>query len=125
MTEAYPPNRDAGRLGTVRTDITFTSQTTGRRLFLNTTETKTDGTAPTRREYEAAVRVILNGEAGDSLVLVAKPPRGHSLDLEVLKEFLRPLLRELNKPAPEIDPRHTTAPETLWHEWFPARRPKN
>ena len=121
-TETYLANwLTGGRLGSARPDITFQSKITRRRLFINTTDMNAAGTAATKREFESAVRIVLNGESGDILLLIAKPPKGRSIDLDALKEVMRPLLREIDNPAPEIDPRSHTLPEKLWHQWFPGK----
>ena len=120
--ETYLANAiTGGRLGSARPDITFQSRKSLRRLFVNTTDTNAAGTAPTKREFGSAVRIVLNGESGDILVLIGKPPNGRSLDMQALKEFLRPLLNELDNPAPKIDPRDNTQPQDLWHKWFPGK----
>ncbi len=122
VTETYLKNAlTKGRKGSSRTDITFISQKTDRRLFINTADRLADGTTPTSREHDAGIRIILNGESGGILVLVPKPGTGKTIDFEALKEFLRPMLEEIDQPKPDVDPRAKKAPEELMRRWFPPK----
>lgn len=74
---------------------------------------------PTKREQSAAKRIVENGDRGDILVLVPNPRKGESIDRSSFKEFLRPLLHEIDEPLPDVDPRDITPPEKLWRQWNP------
>jgi len=58
-----------------------------------------DDADPIRREYNQAVKVYFNAESGNLFVMIPKPPAGHQLDKKELKDFLRPLVREIARPA--------------------------
>lgn len=123
LRELYLRNRETdGRKGSSRPDITFTSEKTDRRLFINTTDSRADGITLTTRERNGAIRIIVNGASGDILVTTPKPGEGQAIDLKALKEFLRPLLHEIDKPKPDIDPRDENVPEELIRQWY---SPKN
>jgi hypothetical protein len=117
-TETYLPHPDTGRLGSARPDISFKCKGTGRRLYINTIDTKADGIRPSTKEQASAVRIILNSKSGDILLLIPKPPKGQDIDYDAVEKIMGPLLREICEPEPEIDPRSHTAPEDLIRDMF-------
>ena len=81
--------------------MTFQSRDTKRRLLINTIDTKADRVTPSKREADAAARIIVNKESGDILVLIPKLRKDDALDTEELKKLLRPLFKEIARPADE------------------------
>jgi hypothetical protein len=108
-----------GRRGGSYLDIAFRHEITGRRLFINTVDVRADKVTPSTREQNAAVRIILNAENGDILVLVPKPREGETFDRKAVEKFLRPFLEELGRPKPKVDPRNSKVPQELWHRFLP------
>ena len=82
-------------------DVTFKSRDTKRRLLINTIDTKADRVTPSKREAEAAARIIANKNSGDILVHIRKLRNDETLDMKELKKFLRPLFEEIARPADE------------------------
>jgi len=118
--EAYIKNRITnGRVGSNRTDLTLKNPETNRELHINTVDTVADNATPSRREYRAAVRIIFNLKHGHILVLLPKSGEGHVPKRKAFKEFIRGLIKELDKDAPKIDPRDKTAAKDLWHLFKP------
>lgn len=111
--------RDPRTSGTTRAELTFRNDKSGRSLFINSVETRRDNVTPTRREREAARRMVRNAGPADIVALIPKPPKGQAVDETMLDEILTPLAEELEKPAPPGDPRDTTPLEDLWFEWAP------
>ena len=118
VKETHLGNPDGGRFGAARPDITLQNPETGRRMFINTVDTRADGETPSSREQRAAVRIIINGESGDLLLLIPKPPKGMTIDFNALEEIVTPLLKEIAKPKPKVDPREDNAPEELIRRMF-------
>lgn len=90
-------------------------------MFINTVDTRADGETPSSREQRAAVRIIINGESGDLLLLIPKPPKGMTIDFNALEEIVTPLLKEIAKPKPKVDPREDNAPEELIRRMFQSQ----
>ncbi|NKB21466.1 MAG: hypothetical protein GKS01_13305 [Alphaproteobacteria bacterium] len=88
-----------GRKGSSFLDLSFKDPVTKRFLHLNTVDTKAKGTQPSKREDDAAKRIIqnMNTETGDILVLVPKLAKNETFDLEKFKAFIMPIIREVNK----------------------------
>jgi peptidoglycan hydrolase-like protein with peptidoglycan-binding domain len=104
--EFYLPNAiTGGRLGSNRTDFAMKNRKTGRQIHVNTIDTYADNETPTSREFLAAVSIIFNLEAGHTLVLLPKSGEGWVPERKAFKEFLRPIIKELAKPIPKIEPR--------------------
>ncbi len=97
-------------------DVTFQSRDTERRLLINTIDTKADRVTPSKREAEAAIRIIANKNSGDILVLIGKLRNDEALDMKDIKKFLRPLFEEIARPADE------NTIENLPRLWNPEAR---
>ena len=112
IPETYLKNYETGgRRGSSYADITFTSKKTGRRLLVNTVDTLVDGITPSSRERKAGIKLYYNAESGDIVVLIGKLRPGEQLDEEEFEKFLRPLLEEIDRPAPERDHRSNQSPQ--------------
>ncbi len=98
--ELYLKPADLGRAGGSYLDVAFVSRRTGRRLLINTVDTRADGVTPSSRENQAAERILRNSDTGDLLVIVPKPPRGQIYSLDHFEGWLRPILEELDKELP-------------------------
>lgn len=90
-----------GTAGSSYLDIAFESPRTKRKLLINTIDTRADNVTPTTREERAAVRILVNSNTGDILILLPKPPRGQEYDLDRFLEWLRPHLEEIDRELPE------------------------
>ena len=122
VKEAYIRGRESGgQLGSNRTDLTLRNPETGRELHINTIDTLADNITPSAREFRAAVRIIYNLEHGHILALLPKSGEGYVPERQAFKEFLRGLMKELDKDRPKIDPRNKTAAEDLWHLFKPPK----
>lgn len=97
-------------------DIVITNRETGRRLLVNSIDTRSDGRTPTTRERNSAARIIVNKETGDILVLVPKPAAGETYDRAALKEFIRPFLHEIGRELSQ-DPQPAQTQEEPRHLW--------
>ncbi|MCH7692823.1 MAG: hypothetical protein IID50_05205 [Proteobacteria bacterium] len=65
---------------------------------------------------DAAARIIVNKKTGDILLLIPKPRKDKALDTGELKKLLRPLFKEIARPADE------KTIETLPRLWNPKAR---
>jgi len=83
----------------------------GINIHVNTYDTRADGVTPTTREHKAAVRIMRNKSSGDVFVMIPKPKKGEKLNLVKLKEFLRPVVRELKSQSAK--PKDTNR----WRQW--------
>ena len=100
-SELWLSGPDGGTRGSSYLDIAFESKRTRRKLLINTIDTRADNETPTGREERAAVRIIANSDTGDILILLPKPPRGQTYDLDRFLEWLRPHLEEIDRDLPE------------------------
>ena len=100
-SELWLEGPDGGTRGSSYVDIAFESKHTRRKLLINTIDTRADNETPTGREERAAVRIIANSDTGDILILLPKPPRGQTYDLDRFLEWLRPHLEEIDRDLPE------------------------
>ncbi len=66
------------------------------RLLVNTYDPYADG-SPTRREANAAIRILKNKDGKDTLLLIPKLRNGETLNCDALAEFAKPLLDEIRK----------------------------
>ena len=115
LKEYYLENRDTkGRDGSNRTDITIQDKGSGRLLHIQTVTTKANGRVPSIGEHGANIRVLKNKETDDLLVLIPKLPKGAILDVEALKQRLRPIVEELGRPASKGPGAEGIAPEPWW-----------
>jgi peptidoglycan hydrolase-like protein with peptidoglycan-binding domain len=71
-------------------------------VHINTVDVYADGVSETTREFDAAVRVIQNKEEDDIFILVPKPRKGQTLDVEGFRDFMRQILDD----RLESPPRH-------------------
>ncbi len=90
-----------GTVGSSYLDIAFKSDRTGRKLLINTIDTRADNMTPTTREERAAIRILANSKTGDILILLPKPPRGQTYDFDRFLEWLRPHLEEIDRDLPK------------------------
>jgi hypothetical protein len=107
LTETHlkGPDIDRPLVGGSLLDIAFKSKDSKRRLLINTVDAKASG-EPSKREAAAAERIIVNKKSGDILVLIPKPRQNETIDMAALKDFLRPLFQEIQRPQDDSDPRN-------------------
>ncbi len=86
-------------------DLTFKNTLNKRHLHINTTDVYANRLDETKREKEAAHRILVNGRSGDILLLIPKLLPGETLDEDYLREVLEQLIDELLGPKPEEHPR--------------------
>ena len=91
-------------------DVTATTED-GTNIYVNTYDTRADSITPTTRERKAAVRVMRNKKTGDIFIMVPKPRKDEKINLKKLKEFLRPIVRELKSPSPK------PKASKRWRQW--------
>ncbi|MEX2615190.1 MAG: hypothetical protein WD767_03750 [Alphaproteobacteria bacterium] len=120
MPQNYMKPRDRGRVGGSYPDLAYESKKTGRKLYINTVDTRADG-SPTIREDGGAVRITINGETGDLLVTVPKAPPGKRIDRKAFRKFIIPILKELNEPKPDVDLREYNAKNKIWYRFDPKK----
>lgn len=112
--ETWFHNRDTnGLTGGSFLDITRKNKSTNRMLHINTYTPRADG-SPDSREHRSGINAVYNMKSGDILVMI---PKGAELDESALRDFLRPLMEEINDPPPEGDPRAGLPREDLHRLW--------
>ncbi len=115
--EHYMGNRDTGRKGSSRLDVSLKHERTGRILHINTIDVKADGRTPSTREQNAAVQIMINKEDGDIVVPIPKLQRGQALSYDGLDEFLVPFIEELGRDLSEIDLNDSSPPDKQIHNF--------
>ena len=129
--EFYLPHwKTGGRIGSNFLDITFKMELYGEEKFLhiNTIDTLADGIVETKREGDAAARIINNKQDDDFLVLVQKLREGEKLDKKALKTLIKPILEEMagrthkghknKRPSPKVP--HSMKKGAALSPWYSA-----
>jgi hypothetical protein len=111
------PDEKNTRKESSRLDLTFEHDVTERLLLINTIDTLADQVSPDKREFGAAVRIILNSRNGDILILIPKVPDDGTLPTDELAEFIEPFIVQLGREVPDFDPRSITPQDEFWRLW--------
>jgi hypothetical protein len=123
--ETYLKGAGPGTRGSNTIDVTIENKETERRIHFQSIDVRRDGRTPSTREERGNDRAVVNKKDGDIVVLVPKLPTGAKIDRELLKEYIRPFVEELNTPTSTPDPREGAARIPGWRlVGPPTRQPK-
>lgn len=116
LKEEHYKNTEAGggTLWSNYVDGTIYNRKTGRRILIQTVDTKADGLTPTDREWINNLRLMYNKTSGDYLILVPKGVPEDQINWEAFDQTLRPILQEIGRMKHHGEGTRTFNPDKEW-----------